>query len=127
MQNAKSRKSIIIPISPSPNRIQPQSWAFRYASNYPRLFRISLLQAQHLPDIIPHLLLVVLPPLPPHLSGFDVGGTLVVGLGEHAHDADEDLLDGLDGGPALGGVLVVVWVVAGGVEDGNADEAARVD
>lgn len=63
----------------------------------------------------------------PHLGGFNVGRALVIGLGEHAHDGDEDLFDRLDGGPALRGVLVVVRVVAGRVQDGDADEATRVD
>lgn len=85
------------------------------------------LQPQHAPHAIPHNSLIVIPPLAPHLGGLNVGGALVVGLSEHAHDRNEDLFDGLDGGPALGGVFVVVGVVAGGVEDGDADEAAGVD
>lgn len=89
--------------------------------------QIDFLQAQHAPDAVANRLLVLVPALAPHLGGLDVGGALVVGLGQHAHDGDEDLFDGLDGRPALGGVLVVVGVVAGGVEDGDADEAAGVD
>ncbi|TKW58387.1 hypothetical protein CTA1_5241 [Colletotrichum tanaceti] len=88
---------------------------------------VPFLQAQRPPHAVADLLLVVGAALAPHLGGLDVGGALVVGLGEHAHDGDENFLDGLDGGPALRGVLVVVGVVAGRVEDGDADEAAGVD
>ena len=72
-------------------------------------------QAEHAAHAVADLGLVLGTALAPHLGGLDVGGTLVVGLGEHAHDGDEDLLDGLDGAPALRGVLVVVRVVAGRV------------
>ena len=72
-------------------------------------------QAEHAAHAIADLGLVLGAALAPHLGGLDVGGTLVVGLGEHAHDGDEDLLDGLDGAPALRGVLVMVRVVAGRV------------
>lgn len=84
-------------------------------------------QTQHAPDAVADRLFVLITTLAPHLGGLDIGGALVVGLGQHAHDGDEDLFDGLDGGPAFGGVLVVVGVVAWGVQDGDADEAARVD
>lgn len=85
------------------------------------------LQPQDLAHAVADLVLVLGASLAPHLCGFHVCGALVVGLGQHAHDGDEDLLDRLDGRPALGCVLVVVRVVAGGVEDGDADEAAGVD
>lgn len=78
-------------------------------------------ETEHASHAVADLALVVTPLVAPHLSCFDVCGALVVGLGEHAHDADENLLDRLDGRPPLGGVLVVVGVVAGGVEDGDAD------
>ena len=76
---------------------------------------------QHAPHPLLDAILVLAPPLAPHLSGLDVGGALVVGLGQHAHDRDEDLLDRLDGRPPLGRVLVVVRVVAGRVQDRDAD------
>lgn len=100
----------------------------RICANTPVLFGITLdpLQSQHPPHSLADLVFVVAAALTPHLGGLDVSGTLVVGLGEHAHDGDEDLLDGLDGRPALGGVLVVVRVVAGRVEDGDADQAAGI-
>ena len=83
-------------------------------------------QSQALPHAVPDLALVLVPPLAPHLGRLDVCGTLIVGLGQHAHNADEDLLDGLDGRPPLGGVLVMVRVVTGRVEDGYAHEATWV-
>lgn len=89
--------------------------------------RLPNLHAQTPPHPISHRLLKLAPPLPPHLRRLDVGRTLVVGLGQHAHDADENLLHALDGTPALRGLFVVVGVVAGGVQDGDADEAGRVD
>ena len=88
---------------------------------------IPRLKPEHVPDTIADLLLVVGTALAPHLCSLNIGGTLVVGFGEHAHDGDENLLDRLDWGPALGGVLVVVRIIAGGMEDGNTDEAAGVD
>lgn len=72
-------------------------------------------KSQHATNARSNNILILLPLIAPHLGRLHVGGTLVVGLGKHAHDGDEDLFDGLDGGPALGGVFVVVWVVAGGV------------
>ena len=47
--------------------------------------------------------------------------------GEHGDDAEEDLLDALDGAPALVGALVRVRVVAGCVQDRDADVARGVD
>lgn len=93
----------------------------------PLLLSKDFLQAQHAPNAVANRLLVLVPALAPHLGSLNVGGTLIVWLGQHAHDGDEDLFDGLDGRPALRGVFVVVGVVAGRVEDGDADEAAGVD
>lgn len=64
----------------------------------PCFFRVSSpqLKSQHLPNAVPHFILVLAPTLPPHLRCFYVCGTLVVGLGEHAHYGDEDLLDRLN-------------------------------
>lgn len=60
-------------------------------------------------------------------AAFDVGAALDVGLGEHADDAEQDLLDALHRRPTLRGRLVHVRVVAGRVEDGDADLARGVD
>lgn len=88
---------------------------------------MSFSQSQPLPHFIADLLLVLGSALPPHLSSLDVGRTLVIWLSQHAHDGDKDLLDALDGRPALGGVLVVVGVITGGMQDGNADCTIGVD
>lgn len=88
---------------------------------------ISLGSASILPQTRPHIrptpLLELLGIFPPHPRGFHVGGALVVGTAQHADDGEEDGLGGLDGGPALGGVLVAVGVVLRAVEDGDADFA----
>lgn len=70
------------------------------------------LQTQTPPYISAHPCFVVCSLLTPLPRGIDVGWALVVRLGEHAHDADEDTPDGLQGRPALGGALVMVWIVA---------------
>lgn len=54
-------------------------------------------KSQHATNARSDNVLIFLSLVAPHLSRLDVGGTLVVGLGKHAHDGDEDLLDGLDG------------------------------
>lgn len=84
-------------------------------------------QTQTLLHLIPNLLLVLGSPLAPHLSSLHIGGTLVIRLGKHTHNRDEDLLHALDGRPALRGVFVVVWVVAGGMKDGDAYGSVGVD
>lgn len=88
---------------------------------------MSFSQSQPLPHFIADLLLILGSALPPHLGGLDIGGTLVIGFSQHAHNGDKDFLDALDGRPALGGVLVVVGVITGGMQDGNADCAIGVD
>ena len=65
--------------------------------------------------------------IPPHLGSLNVRGAFVIGLGEHAHDADQDLLDALDGTPPLRCALIVVWIISGRVQDRYADEAGRID
>ena len=79
------------------------------------------------PHVLVRDLLELVPPLPPHLGRVHVGRALGVGLGQHAHDGEQDLLDRLDGAPALGALLVAEGVVAGRVEDGDADAAVGVD
>ena len=63
----------------------------------------------------------------PHLGGVDVGGALAVGLGEHRHDGEEDLLHRLHRAPPLRARLVAQRVVAGRVQDRDADAPVRVD
>lgn len=84
-------------------------------------------QSQSLAHLVPYFLLVLGSTLPPHLGRLDIGGTLVVWLGEHTHNRDENLLHALNGRPALRGMFVVVWVIAGGMEDRDADGAIGVD
>lgn len=43
--------------------------------------------------------------------GLNVGGTLVVGTGQHRDDTDQDGLNGMDWGPALARLLVTVLVL----------------
>src|ERR1700694_2932906 len=64
-------------------------------------------QAQHPNDILPDTPLILRPALAPHLGRLDIRGALIIRLGQHAHDAEQDLLDALDGAPALRRVLVV--------------------
>lgn len=85
------------------------------------------LKPQALSHLIPDLLLVFGSSLTPHLGRLDIGGALIIGLSKHAHDGDENLLDTLDRRPALRGVFVVVRVVAGWVQDGDADCAVGID
>jgi hypothetical protein len=84
-------------------------------------------KAQHAAHAVADLALVLGAAIAPHLGGLDVGWALVVGLGQHAHDGDEDFLHRLDGAPPLRRVLVVVGIVAGRVQDRDAHEAAGVD
>ena len=62
-----------------------------------------------------------------YLGGVHVGWGLVVGVCEHGDDRDEYRLHGVDGQPALGGLLVAPAVVAGLVKDGDAHVAVLVD
>lgn len=78
-------------------------------------------ETQTLAHLIPNLLLVLGTSLAPHLSCLDVGGTLIIGFSEHAHDRDENFLHALNGRPALGGMFIVVRVITRWVEDRDAD------
>lgn len=102
----------------SVTRIPPPPITFLSPNPAPR----SILP-QTRPHIRPTPLLELLGILPPHPRRLHVGGALVVGTAQHADDAEQDGLRGLDGGPALGGVLVAVGVVFRAVKDGDADFA----
>ena len=91
------------------------------------LCALQLLQAQALADLIANLALIFGPSLPPHLRGFHIGRTLVVRLGQHAHDGNEDLLDALNRRPPLRSVLVVVGIIAGRVQDGDTNGSIGVN
>lgn len=84
-------------------------------------------QPQPSPHLIAHFPLILVSPFSPHLSGFHVRRTLVIGLRQHAHHRDQDLLDALNGRPSLRRMLVVVGIVAGGMEDGDTDCSIGVD
>ena len=64
-----------------------------------------------------------LPLVPVHLGRVHVGRALRVGLCQQGEDGQQHLLHGLHRAPALVLALVVVWVVARGVEDGDAHPA----
>jgi len=65
--------------------------------------------------------------VPIELATVNVRTTLEVRFGEHRNDAQKHLLDALDGAPPFRGLLVHQWVVARGVQNGDADVAIWVD
>lgn len=85
------------------------------------------LQAQTPANLVANLALIFSPSLPPHLRGLHIGRTLIVGLSQHAHDRDENLLYALNGRPSLRSVLVVVGIIAGRMQNGDADGSIGVD
>lgn len=101
----------INPFTPSPS----------FPTSHPHL------HPQTPPHPLPHRLLELTPPLPPHLRRLDIRRTLIIRLRQHAHHTDQYLLHTLYRTPPLGGLFVVVRVVARGVQDGDADEAGGVN
>lgn len=79
------------------------------------------------PHPLPHRLLKLPPPLPPHLRRLNIRRTLIIRLRQHAHHADQDLLHTLYRTPPLRCLFVVMRIVARSVQDGDADEAGWVD
>lgn len=75
------------------------------------------LESQHSPDTIPHLLLILCSVVAPHFGSLNVGWALVIGLSQHAHDRDQNLLDTLNRAPSLRGMFIVIRVVARWVQD----------
>lgn len=102
--------------NPSPNPSRPR---------VPHTFHISIL-AETGSHVGPASFAEFLGIFTPDLSGFDIGGALVVGTAQHADDAQEDGLGCLDRRPALGGGLVAVWIVGRRVQNGDADRAVGV-
>lgn len=86
-----------------------------------------LILAQALAHTPTHPLLELGRVLAPQPGCLDVGGTLVVGAGQHRDHGEQDGLGGLDGRPALGSRFVAVLVFLGRVEDGDADFAVGID
>ena len=76
-------------------------------------------------DSVADLCLVGVAVIAPHFGGVDVGGRLVVGLGQHGHDGQKNGFDALDRGPSLGRTLIGHGIGAGLVEDGNAHITVR--
>jgi hypothetical protein len=74
-------------------------------------------QSQALPNISLDPFLKVRSSFSPHPSSVDIRRTLIVRLGDHAHDTDQDLLNALNRAPALGSLFVVVRIIARRVED----------
>lgn len=77
--------------------------------------------------LIPNLSLILRSAVTPHLSSLNISRALIIRLSKHAHNRDEDLLHALDRRPALRGMFVVVRVIAGGMEDGDADSSVGID
>ena len=118
------------PSSPHPSFVPgplPPSQTHRsYPTNQPTN-KPPHLHPQTPPHPLPHRLLKLSPPLPPHLRRLNIRRALIVGLRQHAHHANQYLLHALYGTPALRRLFVVVRVVAGSVQDGDADEAGGVN
>lgn len=94
-----------------------------YLSNDPH----PLSHPQTPPHPLPDRPLKLPPPLPPHLRRLDIRRTLIIRLRQHAHHADQYLLHTLYRTPSLRGLFVVVRIIAGRVQDGDADEAGGVN
>jgi hypothetical protein len=84
-------------------------------------------QSQTLPNIPPHDLLILGPPLPPHARRIHIRWTLIIRLRKHTHHTNQNLLHALDRGPALARLFVLVRIIAGRMEDGYADFAVGID
>ena len=79
------------------------------------------------PHALPHLPLKLPSPLPPHLRRLNIRRTLIIRLCQHTHHRNQYLLHALYRTPSFARFFVVVRIVAGSVEDGDADEAVGVD
>ncbi len=90
-------------------------------------WRAGGLEAEEVADLLADAALKLGLVLTVELAALDVGARLDVGLGKHAQHGEEDAAHTLDGRPAFRRRLVPQRVVAGRVEDGDADGAVRVD
>lgn len=84
-------------------------------------------ESQRLLDDLLGNLIELLPVIAPHFGRIHVSSTFVIGLCQHAHHRQQDLLHALHRTPPLRTALVAHGVVAWRVEDGNADSPIRVD
>lgn len=74
-----------------------------------------------------HLLLELRVGLSPLLGGVHVGRALVVGVGQHGDDGDQDGLHGVDRQPALARLLVTVPVISWLVKNRDANFAVLIN
>lgn len=75
-----------------------------------------------------NLLLIVVAVITEHLCGVDVSWRVNVGLVEHAHDREDDLLDTASGVPSfVGSFLLVILVGPWRVQDRDANLTIRED
>jgi hypothetical protein len=115
----RTNKPFVTPMPCSNHKYQPSPSIASVSHSAPYSFPLlsTPSQSQTRLNIVPDYLLIILPPLPPHLRRLHIRRALIIRLSEHAHHADQYLLHALYRRPALGGLLVVVWVVAGRVQD----------
>lgn len=83
-----------------------------------------LLAASHTAGYLALEFSVVLPPL---LGGVHIGGGLVVRIGQHGDNREEDRLHGVHRQPALLGLFIAPLVIPRLVEDRDAHVAGLVD
>ena len=76
---------------------------------------------QTIPHTLPHPLLEFRRIIPPQGRRLHIRRTLVVRLSKHAHNRYKNLFNRLNRRPPFRRMFVVVWIVAGRVEDGDAD------
>lgn len=84
-------------------------------------------QPQTSPHISPDSLFEFRLTLSPHSRRIDIRRAFIVGLSNHAHHTNENLLHALYRRPSLRRLLVVVRVIARRVEDRDAYDAVGVD
>jgi hypothetical protein len=98
-------------------------------SSFSALFPLVMFssQSQALPNVLPHNVLILFSPFSPHPRRIHIRRTLIVWLGQHAHDTYQDFLNALDWRPSLRGLFVLERIVAWWVEDGYAYFAVWID
>lgn len=85
------------------------------------------LDTQEVLDLLPNAPLKLRLVLAIQLAALDVGPGLDVGFGKHGQHAEQDRPYTLDRRPALRRRLVPQRIVAGGMQDRDADSAVGVD
>lgn len=74
-----------------------------------------------------HLALEIRIRLSPFLCSVHIGRRLVVGIGQHRNDRDQNRFDSVHRQPALGGLLVAPLIIAGLVQNADADVSVLLD